>query len=261
MEVNRASRPPAVAGLFYPAAPDALEATVGELMRNAPAADPDASALVVPHAGYVYSGPTAARAYAHLPTTTRRIVLLGPAHHVALHGVASSSAETFTTPLGQIPVDQEACALLRQRGLVATVDEAHAPEHCLEVQLPFLQTLLDDFSIVPLVVGQVDPGLVAEIIELLWDEPNMVILVSTDLSHYHDYATARRLDAATSAAIEARHPEEIGPDRACGRIPLQGLLMAARKRGLEVQCVDLRNSGDTAGDRVRVVGYGAYVIS
>ena len=261
MKQYPASRPPAVAGLFYPAAPEALEAAVSDLMLAAPPQLPPAAALIVPHAGYVYSGPTAAQAYAHLPTTVRRVVLLGPAHHVALHGVAVPSAEAFVTPLGPVPVDRQACDTLARHGLVATVDEAHAPEHSLEVQLPFLQMLLDDFSIVPLVVGRADPGLVAEIVEMLWTGPETLIVVSTDLSHYHDYQTASRLDAATSAAIEAVHPDEIGRDSACGRIPLKGLLEVVRKRHLGVQCVDLHNSGDTAGDRKRVVGYGAYVVS
>ena len=254
-------RPAAVAGLFYPADPDRLEATVrGFLDAAASAGDPPA-ALIAPHAGSVYSGPVAASAYALLGPAhgdVRRVLLLGPSHHVAFRGLAVPTAAAFATPLGEIPVDREAVEALARLPQVRRLDAAHAAEHSLEVHLPFLQTVLGRFRLVPLVVGEAGPDEVAEIIETLWDGPHTLPVVSSDLSHYHDYETARAMDAATSRAIEALRPEAIGYEQACGRDPINGLLTVARRRGLRAETVDLRNSGDTAGGRDHVVGYGSY---
>jgi AmmeMemoRadiSam system protein B len=190
-----------------------------------------------------------------------RVVLLGPSHRVALRGLAAPEAEAFATPLGRVPLDSE--ALERVLGLpqVSVLDAAHAAEHSLEVQLPFLQELLGEFSLVPLVVGDATPQEVAEVLEILWGGSETLIVVSSDLSHYQDYATARRLDAETTRAIVSLDPEAIDREQACGRVPVQGLLLAARQRGLVASAVDVRNSGDTAGPRDRVVGYGAYVFA
>jgi AmmeMemoRadiSam system protein B/AmmeMemoRadiSam system protein A len=256
------TRPAAVAGSFYPADPRQLLATVRQLLAEADPAGKRPKAIIAPHAGYVYSGPIAASAYARLRQgrgQISRVVLLGPAHRVGFRGLAVSSATTFATPLGNIPIDRPACASLAALPFVHAFDQAHALEHSLEVHLPFLQEVLVEFSLVPIVVGDAAPAEVAAVLEALWGGDETLIVISSDLSHYHDYATARRLDAATSKAIEALRLEDIGYDDACGRLPISGLLIAARQHGLSAQTIDLRNSGDTAGSKDQVVGYGAYV--
>ncbi|MEX2164994.1 MAG: AmmeMemoRadiSam system protein B [Sulfuricaulis sp.] len=255
-------RNPAVAGLFYPRDPRELHAMVGEYLSSAQAAGAVPKAIIAPHAGYIYSGPIAASAYLRIkPARGRitRVVLLGPAHRVGFHGLALSSADYFLTPLGRVPVDQEAVEKISRLPQVHEMDAAHAQEHSLEVHLPFLQEVLGEFNLVPLVVGDAEPGEVAEVLELLWGGPETLIVISSDLSHYHDYKTAQKLDRATSQAIEQLRPEDIQYDHACGRNPVNGLLHMARKRGLKAKTVDLRNSGDTAGTQDRVVGYGAYI--
>ena len=255
-------RNPAVAGAFYPREPAQLRAMVTALLGGAAASGPVPKAVIAPHAGYVYSGPIAASAYARIARgrdLIRRVVLLGPAHRVGFHGLAASSADSFATPLGAVPVDKEALAKVLKLPHVHARDDAHALEHSLEVHLPFLQQVLGDFSLLPLVVGEASPQEVDAVLETLWDGPETLIVVSSDLSHYHDYETARTLDRATSRAIEALRPQDIEYDHACGRNPINGLLYAAHKHGLRATTVDLRNSGDTAGPRDRVVGYGAYV--
>jgi MEMO1 family protein len=256
------SRRPAVAGLFYPSDPSELKRVVDGYLAEANPEDTPPKALIAPHAGYIYSGSIAARAYATLApvrATVTRVVLLGPAHRVPVRGLAASSAARFDTPLGPVDLDRKAIDLALMLPQVRLMDEAHALEHSLEVQLPFLQEALDHFSLVPFVVGNASPAEVAEVLELLWDGPETLIVVSSDLSHYYDYATARRLDAATTAAIETLRPQDIGYEQACGRVPVNGLLELARRRGLQARTLDLRNSGDTAGSRDQVVGYGAYV--
>lgn len=262
-------RQPAVANQFYPGDPAELGRMLDALLAESP---PSASsragttppkALIVPHAGYIYSGPIAATAYATLaPVRDRihRVVLLGPSHRLPFMGLAATSANVFATPLGSVPIDRAAVERALTLPQVHLLDAAHAQEHSLEVQLPFLQRVLDDFSLVPLVVGEAAPESVAEVLDLLWGGPETLILVSSDLTHYLDYRTARRIDAQTSEAIEALRPESIGYDQACGRAPLNGLLTLARRRGLRAETLDLRNSGDTAGSRDQVVGYGAYAL-
>ncbi|GBE11596.1 hypothetical protein BMS3Bbin12_00945 [bacterium BMS3Bbin12] len=255
-------RPPAVAGLFYPADARELDAVVHRYLAEARKGGEPPAALIAPHAGYIYSGPVAASAYALLsaaPGRIRRVLVLGPSHQVAFRGLAAPTATYFATPLGEIPVDREALEGIAHLPQVLWLDEAHGAEHSVEVHLPFLQTVLGPFQLIPLVVGDAGPEEVAEVIEALWDGPQLLPIVSSDLSHYHDYASARALDAATSRAIEALRPEAIGYEQACGRNPLNGLLTVARRRSLRAETVDLRNSGDTAGPRDHVVGYGAYV--
>ncbi len=254
-------RPPAVAGMFYPDDARELRAMLSEFLKVAPPAAAVPKAIIAPHAGYVYSGPVAGRVYALLAparATITRVVLLGPSHRVPFAGLALSSAARFRTPLGDIALDQQAAAALKDLPQVRVLDRAHAEEHSLEVHLPFLQTVLDHFTLVPLVVGEARAEEVGEVLERLWGGPETLIVVSSDLSHYHDYATAQRMDAATSRAIEQLRYEDIGYDDACGRIPVSGLLYVARRRGLHGRIIDLRNSGDTAGPRSQVVGYGAY---
>jgi AmmeMemoRadiSam system protein B len=193
--------------------------------------------------------------------TVRRVVLVGPAHYLPIRGVAASGASAFRTPLGEVPVDRAAIDGLRDLPQVTVRDDAHEPEHSLEVQLPFLQTVLADVAIVPLVVGAATYDEVRAVLERLWGGSETLILISSDLSHYHDYAQARRLDADTAAAILALDGDAIGEERACGRIPIGGLLKLARAKGLTPTSVDLRNSGDTAGPRSHVVGYGSFLFN
>jgi AmmeMemoRadiSam system protein B len=258
-------RLPAVAGTFYPAESLALRSSVRRYLRDArPGASRVPKALIAPHAGHVYSGPIAASAYAALePVRDRieRVVLLGPSHRVFVRGLAVPASDWFRTPLGPVAVDRQAIDAILDLPQVIVSDEAHAFEHSLEVHLPFLQEVLGDFSLVPLVVGDARPQEVAGVLDRLWGGEETLIVVSSDLSHYHDYETARRMDAATSRAIEALEPAAIDPEHACGCVPVQGLLVAAREHGLRVTAIDLRNSGDTAGPRERVVGYGAYVVA
>jgi AmmeMemoRadiSam system protein B len=255
-------RNPAVAGLFYPDDPRELHALVSGYLAAVPASGGVPKAIIAPHAGYIYSGPIAASAYARIqPARGRitRVVLLGPAHRVGFHGLALSSADCFQTPLGRVTVDQEAVKKISCLPQVHVMDAAHAQEHSLEVHLPFLQEVLGEFSLVPLVVGDAAPGEVAEVLEALWGGPETLIVISSDLSHYHDYKTAQRLDRATSQAIEQLRLEDIQYDHACGRNPVSGLLQVARQHGLKAKTIDLRNSGDTAGSHDQVVGYGAYI--
>ncbi|GAB6067471.1 AmmeMemoRadiSam system protein B [Methylothermus subterraneus] len=257
-----AVRYPAVAGLFYPDDAVELEEMVRQFLAAAEApADLIPKALIAPHAGYVYSGPIAASAYRLLlpaKDQIERVVLLGPAHRVAFAGLALPSVDAFVTPLGRVAADRQAIAKLADLPYVLRFDAAHEPEHSLEVQLPFLQEVLTEFKLVPIVVGLTEPETVAEVLERLWGGPETLIVVSSDLSHYHDYHTARCLDRATSQAIEDLDPSRLNEESACGRIPVAGLLLVARKHGLKAKTLDLRNSGDTAGSKDQVVGYGAY---
>ena len=258
-------RSPAVAGTFYPGTRRELEGAVRGYLGQVEARAGDVpKALIAPHAGYVYSGPIAASAYALLaPARERieRVVLLGPAHRVFVSGLAAPDADAFATPLGEVPIDREALARLAALPQVSLRPDAHAPEHSLEVHLPFLQIVLDEFSLVPLVVGDASGEEVAEVLEAVWGGPETLIVVSSDLSHYESYTTARRMDAATTRAIETLRPDEIGRDDACGRVPIQGLLRAAKRHGMRPRTLDVRNSGDTAGPRDAVVGYGAWAFA
>ncbi len=259
----RKVREPAVAELFYPGEAEPLRRLLGELIGR-PVVEPYIpKALIVPHAGYVFSGSTAAAAYARIAAARARIervVLLGPAHRVRFAGLAAHAGDAFSTPLGEVTVDGAALERLADLAYVSFSDEAHAEEHSLEVQVPFLQYLLDDFRLVPLAVGDAAAEAVAAVLERLWGGAETLIVVSTDLSHYHDYETARRLDSWTAENILCKRPEAIGYQDACGRNPLVGLLELARRRGLRIEQLGLCNSGDTAGNRQRVVGYGAFAV-
>jgi hypothetical protein len=254
-------RAPAVAGTFYEASPVRLRADIEAMLAPHSARGPAPKALIVPHAGYVYSGPIAASAFARLRgAEIERVVLLGPAHRVFVRGVATSSADAFETPLGTIPVDRDLVVRLEGLPFVRVSDQAHAREHSLEVELPFLQIVLGRFSLVPLACGDATPAEMESLFEVAWGGPETLVVVSTDLSHYHDYETARRLDEATAKAIVDLDPNRIGEDDACGRVPLRGLLAFAAHHGLRAERLDLRNSGDTRGPRSEVVGYGAFAL-
>jgi MEMO1 family protein len=258
-----AVRRAAVAGRFYPGDALELRATVERLLAGAPIADgPSPKAIIAPHAGYLYSGPIAASAYARFMPDRRlirRIVLLGPSHFLGFEGLALSSAQAFETPLGLVSVDTQGVRDLMSVPGVAILDQAHEMEHSLEVQLPYLQVILERFELVPLVAGDAPPAMIARVLEAVWGSSETRFVVSSDLSHYLDSERARVLDHATARAIESLHPADIGENQACGRVPIRGLLHLASARGLRARAVDLRNSGDTAGSRDRVVGYGAFV--
>lgn len=255
-------RPAAVAGYFYPGSETELRASVEGYLAEAgsPGDGPGAKVVIAPHAGYQYSGPIAGAAFCELARDAdeiRAIVLLGPAHRVPLQGLALPGCDGFRTPLGEVPVDRELARRAAELPQVVTSPEAHRDEHSLEVELPFLQVILGSFSLLPLVVGRATPEEVAEVLEAVWGGPETRVVISSDLSHYLPYDTAAAIDRETAAEILAlRHP--IAADRACGAAPVNGLLVAARRHALRPELLDLRNSGDTAGDRRRVVGYGAF---
>jgi AmmeMemoRadiSam system protein B len=256
-------RRPAVAGLFYPADPVQLRLEIEGYLSEVAPAPAEPKAIIVPHAGYRYSGPVAATGYAQLASLRGRItrvVLLGPTHYVRFRGLAASSADAYATPLGLVPLDKPALAQALECPAVQVLDAAHLREHSLEVHLPFLQVVLGAFQLVPLVVGQAEADETAEVLERLWGGPETLIVVSSDLSHYHDSAAARRLDAETCRLIESRCGEQLTEQSACGCRAIRGLLAIAARRSLPVTTLDLRNSGDTAGGRDRVVGYGAWLV-
>jgi AmmeMemoRadiSam system protein B len=251
--------------MFYPARDSELRSVVADLLGPS-APQPVAEvpkALIVPHAGYVYSGPVAASAYrllAPVRDRIRRVVLLGPAHRVYLEGMALPATTSFATPLGTIPIDREAVAAIADLPGVCLSDEAHAQEHSLEVQLPFLQVVLGQFTLVPLVVGDATRETVTEVLETLWGGKETLIVISSDLSHYLSYDKAINRDCRTRDAIEHLDARYIGHDDACGATPVGGLLIAAKRRAMGVVTLDLRNSGDTAGSKDHVVGYGAWML-
>jgi len=255
-------RAAAVAGQFYPADAAQLASELDSMLGDAAGGTSCPKAIVAPHAGYIYSGPVAASVYARVRNGAGRIsrvVLLGPSHRVGFRGIATSSADFFVTPLGQVPLDRGVIAAIEQLPGVVRMDQAHSLEHSLEVHLPFLQRCLENFCLVPLVVGDAAAAEVAAVIEALWGGPETLIVISSDLSHYLPYDRARAIDAETAGLIEARSGTLNG-EQACGCRPLNGLLQVLRQRHLRIDTVDVRNSGDTAGTRDRVVGYGAWVV-
>lgn len=266
----RSVREPAVAGLFYPDNPDILADTVRQYVSVSTGNEndylhdsPPPKAIIVPHAGYVYSGTTAGRAFHELiPIANRikRVVLLGPSHRVGFQGIAFCSADYFRTPLGDVPVDHSAMVAISGLPQVGLLDRAHEQEHSLEVQLPFLQAVLPAFKVVPLVVGDADISSISAVIERLWGNDDTLFVISSDLSHYHDDLTAKCMDSQTCSAIERLQPDDINDDQACGRNPVKGLLEVARHKHMRVKTLAMCNSGDTSGDKDRVVGYGAWAL-
>lgn len=254
-------REAAVSGMFYPDDPVILQETVNQYLDKAKLLPQHFRAIIAPHAGYIYSGETAAQAYKQLSdikNNIRRVVLIGPAHRVSFSGIATSSVDYFETPLGDTPLDKKANQDLQQFPQIKILDEAHAQEHSLEVHLPFLQTVLDDFLLVPLVVGDCDVESISEVLDFFWQDPSTFFVISSDLSHFHEYNEAKTIDQQTASAILAMSPEKIGYEQACGRMPINGFLSLAKKYHLKPTQLDLKNSGDTAGSRDRVVGYGAF---
>ena len=268
MNTATAIRPPAVAGMFYPGDPSSLRDDLASCLAvpPAPTSVPAASgllkAVIVPHAGYVYSGGTAGKAYALLAPLAgriRRVVLLGPCHRVSVRGLAAPTVQAFATPLGSIPLDRAAISALADLPQLVASDAAHAQEHSLEVQLPFLQTVLGSFQLVPLAVGQTGAAEVAQVLDRLWGGPETLIVISSDLSHFHGYAEAQKIDHVTADHILALE-QLTSFDQACGALPINGLLAVARRRGLRIERIAQCNSGDTAGDKSRVVGYASFAL-
>jgi AmmeMemoRadiSam system protein B/AmmeMemoRadiSam system protein A len=270
MTAATATRPPAVAGMFYPGDAAALRDELATCLALAVPPEPSSSpattdllkALIVPHAGYVYSGGTAGKAYALLAPLAgriRRVVLLGPCHRVAVHGLAAPTVEAFASPLGSIPLDRAALDALADLPQIVASDAAHAQEHSLEVQLPFLQTVLGEFKLVPLAVGKTGAAEVAQVIARLWGGPETLIVISSDLSHFHGYAEAQKIDHASADDILALK-QLTSFDQACGALPINGLIAVARARGMHIERIAQCNSGDTAGDKARVVGYASFAL-
>lgn len=251
-----------VAGSFYPDNPLELKTIVETFLSKANRDHPLPKAIIAPHAGFIYSGHVAAEAYACLlnePEHFKRIVLVGPSHRFSVDGIAVTQAKEYETPLGNIPIDQTAIDKLLSVSQINVVEQAfQMPENSLETQLPFLQCTLKNFSIVPMLYGQIDYYLVAEILMQFIDDQKTLIVISSDLSHYHDYNTANRIDRKTAASILNNQPEEISFDQACGRTGIQALLVVAKEKQLKSVLLDLRNSGDTAGSKDQVVGYAAF---
>lgn len=254
-------RRPAWAQQFYPAQPAELRREVSQCLAGPSHEGIGAKAIIAPHAGYPYSGSIAGSAYrslgSHL-THIRKVVLIGPCHRMSFRGMALPSHKAFATPLRDTPVDGEAMARLAAMQGVRVLDAAHAEEHSLEVELPFLQMLLHHFEIIPILVGDEEPETVARALGAVWGGAETVVVISSDLSHYQDYATARGQDARTAAAIVGGNPDSIHGEDACGAGAIRGFLVANREHKLKAELLDLRNSGDTAGSRNRVVGYGAF---
>jgi AmmeMemoRadiSam system protein B/AmmeMemoRadiSam system protein A len=253
-----AIRHPAVAGMFYAAERDALERQLAHLLSEADNAAPSSAppkAIIGPHAGYIYSGPVAAAR-----GQISRVVLIGPSHYVAFRGLAVDTAESWAMPAGMVPLDTEAIARLRGLPMIGELDAAYQREHAHEVHVPFLQHVLGEFRLVPIVAGDAPPEAVAALFDAVWGGPETLIVIPTDLSHYLDYAACRRRDQLTAEAIERFDIDALGPADACGAVPTRGLLLTARRRGMAIERLDLRNSGDTAGPRDRVVGYGAWAL-
>lgn len=262
---NASVRDPAVAGYFYPSDASELRATVESLLRRAAVSEAPTSTrtFIVPHAGYIYSGGVAATAYARLRQARppiRRVVLIGPSHRVYLRGIAIPQADAFRTPLGEIPLDAARKRALLRRGDVILSDAPHELEHSLEVQLPFLQVLSDEFELIPLVVGDAPPEHIASVLDEMVDDADTLLLASSDLSHYLTYEEAQAKDAQTSEAILS-FASSLEGEQACGAVPVNGLLTFAKRRRASITELARMNSGDTAGDRSRVVGYGAYAIN
>lgn len=258
-------RPAAAAGLYYPRDPEGLRHALQTLLGRvaAPARRPP-KALVVPHAGYAYSGEVAACAYRRLgpedaAACIRHVVLLGPSHRVKMHGLAMPSCDGFATPCGTVPINTPARQRLRELGLAGISDAPHALEHCIEVQLPFLQVLLQDFDLLPIAVGIAPPAQVGRALEAVWGGLETLMIVTSDLSHHHTRLEAQSLDGATARRITERR-SDLSEAEACGADALNGLLEVARQRGLEVELLDRRTSGDAAGDDQRVVGYGSFAL-
>lgn len=251
-------RQSAVAGRFYPEDKLILQSEIQEMLRFDDEVVVFPKALIVPHAGYVYSGPIAASAYASIKKSQfNHVVLVGPSHYVSFHGIAMSSAQFFESPLGQVPLNRDVRQCLLNLPFVHEDDGAHEQEHSLEVQLPFLQEVLGDFTLTPLVVGHADVHQVAEALEKLWGDEQTLLVISSDLSHYHSYQAACNIDREACDAIESLNVQALDRDMACGCIAIQGLLEVASRKGMALKLVDYRNSGDTAGDKTRVVGYAA----
>jgi MEMO1 family protein len=262
MDINQSTRPAAVAGAFYSNDATILKQDIADLLGRVEDVESEIpKAVIAPHAGYIYSGKVAANVYAQFKTvqsSIKKIILLGPSHRVAFHGMAIPSVDYFATPLGKIKLDASLLATLKHFPHVIVSDQAHAEEHSLEVQLPFMQTVFDEFELLPIVVGQIDPEAVADLLNNVWGEDDTLIVVSSDLSHFLSYDQAVSQDQKTTEMIRQFQYHTIKGEDACGCHPMNGLLCLAQQKDLKVRLLAQNNSGDTAGDKRRVVGYGGY---
>lgn len=258
-------RQAAVAKLFYPGDAHELGKMVDGLLNQVvPRLPTTPKAIIAPHAGYIYSGPIAASIYAELAKSAdaiKTVVILGPSHRVGFHGLAVSDAHYYGTPLGLIPVDTEKIQDLLRHKLVTLHNQAHLLEHSLEVHLPFLQKIYAEIHIIPIVVGDATTQEVSRCLEAIWGGAETLVVISSDLSHFHSYEVATQLDKDTCSAIEAYKIDDIHSENACGYIPIRGLLHYAQRLNLNIKTLDYRNSGDTAGTKDQVVGYGAYAFN
>ena len=256
-------RPTAVAGSFYPKQASELNTLLDKYLSLETVKIASPKAIIAPHAGYIYSGETAASIYSNIEQIkdkVRRVVLLGPTHRVYVKGIALPSNTHFASPLGNVSIDTQSLNKISKHSFVDYIDEAHAQEHSLEVHIPFLQKVLNNFVLLPILVGEASPGQVAIILNELWGGEETLIVISSDLSHFLDYETAAKTDNKTTQLIENFDYEHIGSKQACGCMPMRGLLKLAQEKNMSIQTVDVRNSGDTAGTKDRVVGYGAYAL-
>jgi len=256
-------RYPAVAGSFYDKSPESLQCQLDTWLCSEPDTESHIRALIVPHAGYIYSGKVAAKAFRYLKSQAdriHRVILVGPSHRFYFTGCALPSADFFATPLGKIPIDTESIDQIRNIDDIEVSDQVHALEHCLEVQLPFLQTCLKQFTLLPILTSNVSPVTVAKLIDSLWQDENTLLVISSDLSHFHSYSEAKNIDRNTCSLIEHYEPS-LSPEQACGSTGINTLLLLAKQRGYQLTRMELKNSGDTAGDKERVVGYVSYLIS
>jgi len=252
---------PSVAGMFYPDDPKVLRELIQKMLAAADANLPIPKAIIAPHAGYIYSGPTAAAVFACLKNAKqqiKRVILLGPAHRYSLHGLAITDADEFKTPLGSIAIDKAASKTILSLSQVQVINEAYTDENSLEVQLPFLQSVLDEFKLVPILIGDANNDQIVEVLEKLWNGEETLIVISSDLSHYLDYKAAKNIDAATIDAILKLRPQDIAHEQACGRKAINALLTVAAKKALKPKLIDACSSGDTAGDKSAVVGYAGF---
>jgi len=256
-------RPPAVAGSFYDKSPKYLQSQLDSWLTPVSDEKGMVRALVVPHAGYLYSGKVAAQAYRYLKSQAeaiRRVILIGPSHRYFFQGCAIPSVDYFSSPLGDIPIDKQSVEMLKEIDDIEVSDQIHAFEHCLEVQLPFLQTCLNEFTLLPLLTSNVSPVNVANLLDSLWQDESTLLVISSDLSHFHPYSEAQQIDQNTCSLIEHFEPS-LTPEQACGSTGINTLLLLAKQRDYQLTRMELKNSGDTAGDKERVVGYVSYLVS
>lgn len=254
-------RKPTVAGLFYPSETDNLSKLITDLLNQKPPVS-FTKMLIVPHAAYQYIGEILAQSYLHLFSRSQQIktvVLLTPSHHIKFNGIAITSKDCYLTPFGEVIIDSDAMMTLLNFPQVVMFDDAHIKEHSIEIHLPFLQTILPSFSLVPLIIGETNSYNILEILEKLWEQEETLIIASMNLSHYQTYNIAQELDQRTSQAIESLHWQSLQTNQICNIHLISSLLQLAHQKSLTPKTIKVCNSGDLTGIKNRVVGYGAFI--